>query len=188
MELITHPVALGLVRHLLSEDFIISNFTANIAHPGSLSMAAHSDLSVVIPPPWTQPWSINIMWFLDSARTENGATLYLPNSHLIQDPTKLPEKIIEKMQPIEAKAGSVVAMDGRLWHTSGENHTTSEERTLLFGYYTRSFIRPQWNFNVALSEEQKSHLSPELKKWLGLDLSANIATFTPTGDPHKGQP
>src|SRR5947209_4459473 len=34
-DLIRHPTALGLVRSLLGEEFLISNFTANIARPGA---------------------------------------------------------------------------------------------------------------------------------------------------------
>ncbi len=172
-ELITHPKALNLVRYLISEDFIISNFTANIAMPGSGSMALHSDLSLVHPQPWSEPWAINIIWVLDDAREENGATRYLPESHKIARTSELPDNAKDKTLPLEAKAGSIIAMDGRLWHTSGENKTLNEQRGLLFGYYTRSFLRPQWNFNVGLSKRAKSLLTPELEHWLGLGLTAN---------------
>ena len=42
-------------------------------------------------------------------------------------------------------------MDGRMWHTSGANVTATEERALLFGYYCAPFLRPQTNWNAALS-------------------------------------
>ena len=177
IELIAHPVALELARHLLTDDFIISNFTANIAKPGSGSMVIHSDLAAVMPEPWFEPWSINVIWCLDDVHGDNGATRYLPGSHRFERMSELPEDIAAKMLPMEAKAGSVVAMDGRVWHTSGENRTQDEERALLFGYYCRSFIRPQWNFNVGLSEATKSTLSEELRSWLGLELAANMAAF-----------
>ena len=180
IELISHPTALQLVRYLLTDDFIISNFTANTARPGSRSMEIHSDTSLIHPPPWTEPWSINIIWFLDDAREENGATRYLPGSHYFQQPEELTSDALKKMRPLEANAGSIIAMDGRLWHTSGENRTSSQERTLLFGYYSRSFLRPQWNFNVGLSDHTKSLLGSDLKKRLGLELAANIAL-----DPNK---
>tara|TARA_X000001036_G_scaffold143148_1_gene136010 strand:- start:852 stop:1622 length:771 start_codon:yes stop_codon:yes gene_type:complete len=176
LELITHSTALDLVRYLITEDFIISNFTANIARPGSGSMTMHSDLSLVHPPPWTEPWSINIIWVLNDSREENGATRYLPGSHNFENLSDLPDNAREKMLPLEAKQGSIIAMDGRLWHTSGENRTLSEERSLLFGYYTRSFLRPQWNYNVGLSKDTKSSLTPELQHWLGLGLTANAYT------------
>lgn len=38
-KLISHPVAIEMVKAVLGENFLISNFTANIARPGSQSMA-----------------------------------------------------------------------------------------------------------------------------------------------------
>ena len=50
-DLIQHPVAIDMVKSVLGEDFLISNFTANIARPGFQSMALHSDQSIVVPDP-----------------------------------------------------------------------------------------------------------------------------------------
>jgi len=173
VDLIADAEALSIVKDLIGNDFIVSNFTANIAKPGSGSMEIHSDLSLVHPPPWDQPWAINIIWVLNDMREENGATRYLPFSHKINQPGDLPKAISKEMCPIEAEAGSIIAMDGRLWHTSGANITQNEERGLLFGYYTRSFIRPQWNFTAGLSDETKSSLPDRLKYKLGLELASN---------------
>ncbi len=175
VELIQHPVAIEVVRHLLSDDFIISNFTANIARPGSGSMVVHSDLAVVLPEPWHAPWSLNIIWCLDDVTAENGGTRFMPGSHRYTCRADVPQDIADRMVPFEASAGSIVAMEGRVWHTSGVNQTEAEERALLFGYYSRSFIRPQWNFNVGLRDEVKQSLSPQMRQWLGLDLMANMA-------------
>jgi ectoine hydroxylase-related dioxygenase (phytanoyl-CoA dioxygenase family) len=117
---------------------------------------------------------MNIIWCLDDVHRDSGATLFMPGSHHIERRADLPDDLVERMIPFEAKAGSIVAMEGRLWHTSGANTTRDEERALLFGYYSRSFIRPQWNFNVGLSEQTKAGLSPELRRWLGLELGANL--------------
>ena len=174
VELISNPVALAIARHLLDDDFTISNFTANIAKPGSESMSIHSDLALVLPEPWHAPWSLNVIWCLDDVHAANGGTLFMPGSHHFSRMAEVPADLEKKMFPFEAKAGSVVAMDGRIWHTSGVNSTQDQERALLFGYYSRSFIRPQWNFNVGLSEATKAKLTPELMDLLGLGIVANI--------------
>lgn len=176
-ELIAHPSAIEAVRWLLEDDFIVSNFTANVAKPGSGSMAVHSDLAIVIPEPWHGPWSVNAIWCLDDVYADNGATLYLPGSHRFQRRSELPADPKKAMVPFEAEAGSLIIMEGRLWHTSGENRTANQDRALLFGYYVRSFIRPQWNFNVGLSDTTKAQLTPELQRWLGLGLTANVKTL-----------
>ena len=62
-DLIVHPTAVSMVQSLLGEDFLISNFTANIARPGSGSMGLHSDLSLQCPDPWVAPWVLNVIWY-----------------------------------------------------------------------------------------------------------------------------
>ncbi len=173
-ELILHPDAVSLVTSLIGEHYLISNFTANVARPGSKSMAVHADQAIVIPPPWHAPWAINIMWCLDDIHPDNGATLYLPGSHKVTCIEDLPPDPREMMRPFTASAGSIIAMDGRVWHTSGENVTDDEERALLFGYYTTDFIRQQVNWNVLLSDETKAALTPELSFRLGLGAGANF--------------
>jgi hypothetical protein len=153
------------------------NFTANIARPGSKSMMIHSDQSLVAPEPWLTPWSINIIWCLCDLHADNGATLYAPGTHRITSRAELPDDLAElgaQMVPFDAPAGSVVAMDGRVWHTSGANVTTDEDRPLLFGYYTRPFVRPQWNHSVGLSAETQAACSPTLRYRLGLDVWQNV--------------
>lgn len=54
-DLILHPTALALVTGLLGDGYMISNFTANIALPGSASMALHADQALVAPSPWLEP-------------------------------------------------------------------------------------------------------------------------------------
>lgn len=174
IELIQHPVAKDIVSHLLGPHFLISNFTANIAMPGSKSMALHSDQGIVVPEPWFQPWSINIIWCLNDVYAENGATLFIPGSQKVVWRKDLPADARERLVPFEAKAGSIIAMDGRVWHTSGANVTKDAERALLFGYYSRSFIRPQQNWNAALSPETIAGLSEEMQARLGLGATANV--------------
>jgi hypothetical protein len=173
-ELIRHPTALKLVRSLLSDNFLISNFTANIARPGSKSMPIHSDQAIVVPPPWTHPWAMNIIWALTDVRAENGATLYLPGSHKFTDRWQMPADPLPLMRPFEAPAGSIIAMEGRVWHTSGRNVTEDEDRALLFGYYSAPFLRAQVNHNVTLSAQTQASLDPDLRRWQGLEAEANV--------------
>jgi len=172
-ELIQHPIAVDLVTSLIGDRFLISNFTANIARPGSRSMALHSDQSLVVPEPWLQPWALNIIWCLTDVTFENGATLHVPGSHHWQRRADVPRDADRRLKPFEAKAGSIIAMDGRVWHTSGANVTADQDRALLFGYYTKPFLRQQVNWTAALSAATQATLSPQMRIWLGLDVNAN---------------
>jgi ectoine hydroxylase-related dioxygenase (phytanoyl-CoA dioxygenase family) len=174
-ELIQHPVAVEMVQSLLGDDFLISNFTANIARPGSRSMALHSDQSLVVPEPWVEPWAMNIIWCLTDVSFENGATLFVPGSHRWRTRAEVPSDAHKRLRPFEAKAGSIIAMEGRIWHTSGANITQDQDRALLFGYYTKPFLRQQVNWNVGLSSQTQSSLSNEMRRWLGLNVAANTS-------------
>ncbi len=167
-DLVTHPAVIPYVSHLLDGDLAVSNFSANVALPGSRSMNAHNDQSTVMPEPWTTRYTMNAIWCLDDVDEENGATRYLPGSHRFERFADVPTDPASGMRPFEAAAGSVILMDGRLWHTSGENTSATRERALLFAFYARSFLRHQNNWNRSLSRETRQRLEPRLKEWLGL--------------------
>ena len=87
-----------------------------------------------------------------------------------------------RLVPLEAPPGSILAMEGRVWHTSGANVTANEDRPLLFGYYTKPFVRPQWNFTAALRPEVQARFSPLMRYRLGLDGGLNLGP-PPTEPP-----
>jgi ectoine hydroxylase-related dioxygenase (phytanoyl-CoA dioxygenase family) len=186
LELMERPEAIEFVKKLVGDDFIVSNFTANIARPGAKSMHAHSDLGIVFPGPWLKPWSMNVLWCLDDVHQDNGATRYLPNSHKITYAKDVPHDMLDNMRSFKAKAGSIIIMDGRLWHTSGENVTEKEERAIVFGYYSAAFLRPQVNWNVLLAESTQRNLSSHTRRWLGLNGTANMLSADFVDGP--GQP
>ncbi|HEY5646213.1 MAG TPA: phytanoyl-CoA dioxygenase family protein [Pseudomonadales bacterium] len=173
-QLILHPTATALVEALLGEHWMISNFTANIALPGSGSMALHSDQALVAPEPWLAPWSMNVIWCLDDVYEANGATRYLPGSQQFRSRADLPVSARADTRAFEAPAGSILAMDGRVWHTSGANVTGNAQRALLFGYYSLDFLRPQVNWNAVLSDPVQCGLGGELRERLGLGPAANV--------------
>ena len=74
----------------------------------------------------------------------------------------MPATIEEGLVPLTAPRGSIALMDGRMWHTSGANVTEDEDRPLLFAYYSKPFVRAQWNFTAALGREVKKGMSPEM--------------------------
>ena len=169
-DLVIHPVVIPYVSHLLEGDLSVSNFSANIALPGSQSMNAHNDQSTVMPEPWPIRLTMNAIWCLDDVDEARGATRYLPGSHLFTCFEEVPDDPRSGMAPFEATAGSVILMDGRLWHTSGENVTADKERALLFAFYARSFLRHQNNWFRSLSPETRDGLDPQLSEWLGLGM------------------
>jgi hypothetical protein len=173
-ELVAHPAADAVVTGVLGADYIVSNFTANIARPGSGSMMVHSDQSLVMPPPWAAAHTMNIIWCLTEVRPDNGATLYLPGSHHIRSPDDVPADVTGRLVPFSAPAGAIIALEGRVWHTSGSNITEAEDRALLFAFYCQPFVRPQWNHSVGLSGATQAACSETMRYRLGLDAWQNV--------------
>jgi ectoine hydroxylase-related dioxygenase (phytanoyl-CoA dioxygenase family) len=168
-QLVVHPVAEELVRSVLGEHAQLSSFSANIAHPGSGSMGLHSDLMAVLPEPWLAPYGVNVLFYLHDTDEDNGATRYLPGSHRFTTSADASDADLGRTVPIEAPAGSMIAVDGRLWHTSGANRSTARERAVLISFYVSHFIRTQYNWHALLDEPTRARLPAALRALLGLD-------------------
>lgn len=188
-ELVQNETALGLARAVVEQDVIVANCTANIALPGARPMMMHSDLAFILPEPWLYPWSVNVVWCLSDMNEANGATRCIPGSHAWRTQADIPENAEDLLIPLEASAGSIVVMDGRLWHTSGANVTEDQERALLFAYYSASFLRPMINWTAAIPADLQATFSPRLRQLLGLDVFANTHDEEAQFQGHwKGQP
>ncbi|CAN7544005.1 phytanoyl-CoA dioxygenase family protein [Phenylobacterium sp. LjRoot219] len=174
IDLLKHETALEAVEEVLGPHALVSNFTANIALPGSGSMKLHSDQALVVPPPWQHSWAMNVIWCLDDVHAANGATRYLPGSHRYRDFDEVPPDAMERTRAFEAPAGSFIAMEGRLWHTSGQNVTANERRRMLFAYYSSDFIRQQANWTASLPAEVQDGMDAETRALFGLGPMGNV--------------
>jgi ectoine hydroxylase-related dioxygenase (phytanoyl-CoA dioxygenase family) len=136
-------------------------------------MNVHSDQALVMPPPWPHVFAMNVIWCLDDVHEANGATRYLPGSHRYQSPDEVPADAMDRMLPFEAPAGSFIAMEGRLWHTSGKNVTANEKRRMMFAYYSSDFIRQQANWGASLPAEVQDGMDAKTRELFGLVRGGN---------------
>ena len=90
-----------------------------------------------------------------------------PLPRLVRVSLATPPATLAATVSVEAPAGSILVMDGRVWHQSGVNRTPDHHRAALFGYYVRSWIRPQVNWNVFLDPDVAATLNPEFLDLLG---------------------
>ena len=166
VELVEHPIAIKLVRHVIGQSFLLSNLSANVTAPGSGAMGMHADQGYV-PAPWPPyPMAINVGWALDDFTEANGATRFVPGSHKKDHGptwTSGPDESV----PIECPAGSIFVMDARAWHQTGPNTTADQTRAGLFAYYVRPFIRPQWNWYATVTPAMLETMSPLMREMLG---------------------
>lgn len=173
-----HPLARTCVESLIGKAYLISNFSANITAPGSARMQLHADQGYVLEPWPALPLACNVAWLLDDFTAENGGTCYVPGSHRLNHNPRPGEQY--QTVPIVAPAGSVLVMDGRLWHQTGANLSADSRRAALFGYYVRRWLRPQINWNAALWPQTVARMSPAFLDRLGY-YSGNVENQIPNG-------
>jgi ectoine hydroxylase-related dioxygenase (phytanoyl-CoA dioxygenase family) len=181
-DLMLHPIIETLMGHLLGSDFLVSSFTANIAHPSGEPMVLHTDQGYV--GFWTpKPVVANIAWMLDDFTDENGGTRLVPASHLNEastprssghaptEPANMPT--LDDTIAAEGLAGSILCFDGRVWHGTGANRTDRPRHALL-SYHCRPFIRQQENFTLGLDPDVRASERPALLNRLGFATWAGL--------------
>jgi ectoine hydroxylase-related dioxygenase (phytanoyl-CoA dioxygenase family) len=69
--------------------------------------------------------------------------------------------------PLEAPAGSMVAIDGRVWHGTGRNVTADRSRAGIFSWFTLPIYLPQENWWLTLDQSIRRFGSEDLKVLFG---------------------
>lgn len=166
LDLIAAPEVLDVVRQRLGPDVLLSSFTANIALPGNVAQALHTDQQYVAPP-WQHALTVNVVWMLDDFTEENGGTRYVPRSHAVGWPPVTEDIGTESMT---GSAGDVAFIDGRIWHGTGVNRSTGQVRRALFAYYCVPYLRQQENFSRSLDKRVRDRLDANGRELLGFDI------------------
>jgi ectoine hydroxylase-related dioxygenase (phytanoyl-CoA dioxygenase family) len=163
-DLAEHPLALHFVRETIGWPALLSSMSANITGKGGASMMLHADQGYM-PTPWDRPHGVNIGWCIDDFTAANGATSLVPGSHLWNRAGGGPE-LADRLVPIEAPAGSIIVMEGRVLHTNGVN-TSGQRRAGVFSWYTLPIYLPQENWFLSLNPAIRQFGSETLQTLFG---------------------
>jgi len=106
-----------------------------------------------------------VLVLLDDFTADNGATLFLSGSHLSPDKPANAQFDTHASKAL-GKAGSLYIFDSRIWHAAGIN-TTSGPRRCLTLTFTRSNLKPQFDYCRALGEEFCLAQSTQIQQLLG---------------------
>jgi len=165
-DLAFHATAVAYVKAVLGWPALLGNISANITGPGGGEMVLHAD-QIFVPEPWaSEPQGLNAAWCLDDFTETNGATRFVPGSHKLNRAPR-PEDAEAQTVPMEAPAGSVVVFESRVWHKTGHNRTSSEQRAGVFAWYTKPIYRTQENWFLSLRPEVRQFASEEALVLLG---------------------
>jgi ectoine hydroxylase-related dioxygenase (phytanoyl-CoA dioxygenase family) len=158
------PKALELVRVVLGKHAMLSSFSANIACKHGVLQNMHTDQFYVGPLPVVMASAV--IWMLDDFSDENGATLVVPCSHRWKSISDVDPLAAASAVPATGPAGSILMLDGRTLHATGENRT-DRPRPGLITYFAKPFIRQEENFALSLAPEVMQQCSTELLELLG---------------------
>lgn len=168
---VSHPLILEAVRHVLSEDFKLSSLNARSTDPfWPEAQPLHCDAGAVADD--SGFWVCNTIWLLDDFTAENGATRIVPGTHRAR---RLPQSALAEPQAqhpdevlVLGRAGDVVVMNTHAWHGGTANRTNAPRRAL-HAFYTRG-DKPQQQYQKALLRaETQARFSPKLRRILALD-------------------
>lgn len=106
-----------------------------------------------------------VLVLLDDFTPDNGATLFLAGSH--RTPDKPSDADFDsRASKALGKAGSLYLFDSRIWHAAGVNLTSGPRRCLTLTF-TRSYLKPQFDYCRALGASFCETQSPEIQQLLG---------------------
>ncbi|WP_439816038.1 phytanoyl-CoA dioxygenase family protein [Zavarzinia sp. CC-PAN008] len=165
VEMAEHPIALHFVKALLGWPALLSNISGNITNPGGGTMVMHADQGYM-PEPWGRIQGINCAWCLDDFTAENGATSIVPGSHRLNR-APLESEGRTPVIPMEAPAGTLIVMEGRVWHQTGINTSTNTSRAGAFAWYTLPIYLPQENWYLSLNPSVRQYASETMLELMG---------------------
>jgi ectoine hydroxylase-related dioxygenase (phytanoyl-CoA dioxygenase family) len=172
-QLYTHPQVLEVVAAIMGSDIRVSMVNARDVPPQTgVRMPFHMDSDKGRVRDERGYSAATAIWMLDPFTVENGATAFVPGSHLLgKSPkqvladlnTSHPDEIIIVGQP-----GDVLVFNGHCWHAGRPNLTNDHRRAILV-HYLRADVPRRENRRQHLDAENEAGLDPRERELLGLD-------------------
>ncbi|MEQ9450647.1 MAG: phytanoyl-CoA dioxygenase family protein [Pseudomonadales bacterium] len=145
---------------------------ANISFPGCHPQGLHQDQSLIAPYVTERaPVLVNTVYILQDVDQHNGGTLLIPGSHRLQRDAE--QQFGELPRPInlEAPAGTILLMDGRVLHGGAVNHS-DKLRYIITNSVVRPWVRQQECFHLTIRPEVLARASDKLLYRCGFQATA----------------
>jgi hypothetical protein len=177
-----NPIVLELAGHALGERFQMIGSNVVWREPGAPAHALHADSPMgwfaeqALPIPRNLCFLVQCNWILTDFTIENGATQFLPISHLLDPPNKWLEDGEEKflndrvrhlraeiengdpmgrLMTAVGSAGSAVLFHGAMWHRAGANVTSDRQRVGVLTPYHARWVEPVYGLQLPESLMQR---------------------------------
>ncbi|MFT6843594.1 MAG: ectoine hydroxylase-related dioxygenase (phytanoyl-CoA dioxygenase family) [Cyclobacteriaceae bacterium] len=166
---ISQTQVLEAVELILGSNFKLSSLNYRNPKNSSGNQDLHFDF------PWLTNkgdyFSANTLWLLDDMNENNGPTRIIPYSHKNNTSPKVTMMNRKEKHPdevfITAKAGSVIILNSRIWH-SGTNNSSDEERSIIQSFFVHRAHPSQQFQRKLITKKTRKHLNSQSKLILDL--------------------
>lgn len=188
--LLTHPVILPLVIHLLGSNLQLMTSHLIYKHPDPPGTPEthrapgwHRDYlqAMISLGHYTIP-RIELKcayYFTDLSETKSGATMVVPGSNLLTEPIEIPDGSADPINAVEPllNPGDCLIFENRTWHAGGVNLSDRIRKGIMIGYGYR-WVMPM-DFRRQ-SEDFVARLTP-LERFLVGEQYEEVNAFQPGG-------
>ena len=151
---------ISLVQSLINDPLLSSMNTLEPVE-GAGHQRLHRDEGFVGPDGIT---AVNTLWVLDDMDRNNGATRYVPGTHLTNEMTTDDDP---RLIYASVRSGSVIVMNAHMLHGASLNHD-GRRRRVIHVYYTRQGRHTQTDWSIYVPRDVKSSLTVEQQNILGI--------------------
>lgn len=166
MAFLENPVVYGQLSRLLPPSPIVYAYTSSSlpANGSNYSRRIHVDAQAESVDCIT---NVGVLLALDDFTEENGATYFLPGSHLsLEAPAE--EVFFAKAVRAFPRAGEAIVFNARTYHYGGLN-TTGRARHAVTLNACRNWMKQRFDYPRMLSAEQVVALGPVGRRMVGMD-------------------
>ena len=137
-ELYLFPPLLAAACRVIGRPFKLSSLQSRTLRPGASDQGVHVDVRR-----HTADWPLlGFVLMIDEFRADNGATRFMPGSHLLPDGAEdnIPQARgqPEGQVPASGPAGSLLIFNGSTWHGHGPNTSGAARRSLQGAFIPRA--------------------------------------------------
>ena len=182
------PLVEQLVTEALGEGWICNSLIAAISLQGGVPQALHQDQGNALDS--TSPMMVNVLTAITDLDETTGGTLLIPGSHTVLAEAVRQGKPVGKLPPainLDAKAGTMVIIDGRVLHGTGINHTDGP-RIVMLNAMQKPWLRQQENWMLSVRPEVLERASPKLLHRMGYQATTGTQTNEGHGFGARGLP
>jgi hypothetical protein len=180
------PKVLGVVRATLGEDCLLGTYGSVSIGPGEPAQMIHADDSLYRIPRAHPVFFVNVILALSDFTEANGATRLVPGSHAWDHYPATPP-IYDSIAAETPKGGAIFTL-GSIYHGGGANRTQDQVRHGMTVAYVANWVRPQENFQAAVSQERAATFDPELQALMGWRLGPTHVGHIYTALEHLSGP